>query len=476
MSKTDILPSTSSPVEPSKGSTILGASLNFVNCIVGAGCIGYGGAIAQSGGMISLTTMLLFAILAKLSFDLLIGLSIETGSITTSYEDLGEMAWGRKGRLSVLWSKLVFSYGALVAIAVIVKDNFAPACRMLLGLPGLSQDDQVRDWTLIFYKDNLLTFLLCLSAMLPICFLRDMHPLERFSAIKIMAFAMIITTVIYLFLTLRIEPTPGQLPTNPNKAFVTHWLEVRPGFIQNMGTYIFTFVAQHTCHLVYRSLKPELRNLDGWKKVSTYGLAMSTVLSLPVGLFAYLTYWEQTDSNLFLFYPPSFPLYISRLLLCVAMLLSYPMPFFSTRELIIIALPKPSKMALMLRKTSGYGRETDSLLKINHNTGQEIASTSWMIPGEDRQLTRPYHAALTVLLWGTSIFLALAAPSLGDVLNLMGCLTGTIIAFILPALFSFQIHGYTHVAAILLAIGSVVGCIGTYYSVADLVHDLQKRN
>jgi hypothetical protein len=50
---------------------------------------------------------------------------------------------------------------------------------------------------------------------------------------------------------------------------------------------------------------------------------------------------------------------------------------------------------------------------------------SWLQPGEERQLKRNHHIALTVLLWSITLFLALEASSLGDVLNLTGCACGT---------------------------------------------------
>lgn len=96
----------------------------------------------------------------------------------------------------------------------------------------------------------------------------------------------------------------------------------------------------------------------------------------------------------------------------------------------------------------------------------------YLLPGEDRQLKLKYHVLLTLLLWGVTVILALYAPSLGDVLNLVGCATGTIIAFILPAMFAFRIEGYSRTAALLIVVGGVVGCIGTYFSLVDLINDL----
>merc|ERR1712150_74619 len=97
------------------------------------------------------------------------------------------------------------------------------------------------------------------------------------------------------------------------------------------------------------------------------------------------------------------------------------------------------------------------------------------MPGEDKQLTRPFHIILTVLLWGVTTVLAIVAPSLGDVLNLVGCATGTLIAFILPAMFSFRLEGYSHIAALILTVGGVIGGFGTVLSFNQLVSDAVQR-
>ena len=94
------------------------------------------------------------------------------------------------------------------------------------------------------------------------------------------------------------------------------------------------------------------------------------------------------------------------------------------------------------------------------------------MPGESNQLKLPYHVSLTVGLWKLVVSLAISAPSLGDVLDLVGCATGTLIAFVLPGLFSLQLQGYTSQAALLLGVGGLVGTIGTFSSLQRLLHDM----
>jgi hypothetical protein len=55
---------------------------------------------------------------------------------------------------------------------------------------------------------------------------------------------------------------------------------------------------------------------------------------------------------------------------------------------------------------------------------------------------------------------------------LVGCASGTLIAFIIPALLSFRLEGYTNLAMLIFVVGGTVGTFGTYYSVKQLAADL----
>lgn len=91
---------------------------------------------------------------------------------------------------------------------------------------------------------------------------------------------------------------------------------------------------------------------------------------------------------------------------------------------------------------------------------------------DERDLSLYQHVLVTVAVWASSLILALTAPSLGDVLDLCGCAFGTAIAFILPALFSYRLTGYTPTATFLLMVGGVVGILGTWQSFVQLIQDL----
>lgn len=204
-------------------SSVAGAVFNFTNGMIGAGCVGMGGAIAQSGGFVSLFFLVLIAYMTKETFDLLIDMSVTAEGANGSYENLGRVAYGSLGRQSVVWSKFLFCFGCLVAYAKIVKDNFGSAARHMIallagpsfgGFHGLATDD------------NFITMVLGVTVMLPLCLLRDMSLLERASIVKITVVVGILAVLIYLYFA-----NPGGQIRQPGVSFVDDWLVVRPGLI-----------------------------------------------------------------------------------------------------------------------------------------------------------------------------------------------------------------------------------------------------
>jgi amino acid permease len=238
-------------------------------------------------------------------------------------------------------------------------------------------------------------------------------------------------------------------------------------------------------------LKPELRTVKTWKVVSSSALLISTTVSLLVGIFVYMTFWEATKSDIFEIYPSSRMIDAAKLLLCVTMVLTFPLPFFTCRELLVVTLIHPFCGSNIDLDNEMSGDLIEPLILSDEELVESTGVTSertdislsrriyvsvpnnWLLPADDRQLQLLGHFILTALLWFVCTGLAIAAPSLGDVLDLVGCFSGTIIAFVLPAIVSFRLEGYSHLALLILVAGGSVGIVGTYFSVRKLFVDLQ---
>lgn len=206
------------------GSTIAGATFNFINCIVGAGAIGLGGAIAISGGMISVALILFFGILTKLSLDLVIRLSVETEGAHGSFENLAQVGLGHVGKLVVMACKLLYSFGCLVAYMIVVKDNMAPAIRNLIY--GDNSASSASSWVYqLLSQPAWFTWIVSCLCILPLCLLRDMTPLASFSVVSVVSMVSIVGIVVYIFFAC---PEIG----NSGGSFYENWLEVRPGVLE----------------------------------------------------------------------------------------------------------------------------------------------------------------------------------------------------------------------------------------------------
>lgn len=213
------------------GSSVTGTVFNFTNTIVGAGAIGLGGAFAASGGLFSIGCIIFFAFLAKVSFDIIVNLSVTTATTGTmgSYEQVSEVTFGKPGLVVVIVSKFVYSFGSMIVYIVIVNDSFASALEHLVYGKVTNRkftETDANEWTLasILNNDDMVTFLLSFIVVLPLCLLRDMTPLVKFSAVKILTVALIILIVVYLFVDGDVRLHEG--------SFYQHWFEIRKGCVE----------------------------------------------------------------------------------------------------------------------------------------------------------------------------------------------------------------------------------------------------
>ena len=473
------------PSSPSGGtSSVVGCAINVTNAIMGAGCIGYGGVMASSGGFITILLITIFAILTKFSFDLLIELvlllpeqnssnshtlpSTTTSNLsktkdsssssspltTASYEALANQTYGRLGLVSLMCSKGLYSFGCMVAYIVIIHDNLASGCRGLQDLLSSSSGANETGTKQLLSNDLGVTLVVSFIVIFPLSLLRNVSHLERFSSTKIVLYVIILAIVIYMYFTLPAQEKDDEM------SFYEKWWQIKPSVLQNMGTLVFSFEAVQNVHTCFRSLHPPQRTLQSWGTVASLSIGTSYVVFLGLALFGYMTYWNETTSDLFLQYPQDEPMVcLARILLSISMFFIYPMPMFAIREIIVLSIPRTLRR---MDASGGTDMTEDTLYEeetIPSNDAESLESSlSW-----------PQHFVLTFVLVALSLILAISAGSLGQVLNLIGCVSATLVSFILPAIFSFQIQGVTYLGILFLVVGSFVGIVGTWFSVRDLL-------
>jgi amino acid permease len=208
-----------------QGSSLAGAIFNFSNSIVGAGAIGLGGAIAISGGAISIALILFFGLLTKLSLDLIIRLSITTPGAHGSYEDLAQVGLGTWGRLLVMACKLLYSFGCLVAYIIVVKDNFSHGLKHLLYGDEDTFGTHPNYLESTLQSEDMTTWVLATTVILPLCLLRDMTPLASLSVVSVFSMVVIVAIIIYMYFA---HPEIRQ----PGGSTYENWFQIRPGVME----------------------------------------------------------------------------------------------------------------------------------------------------------------------------------------------------------------------------------------------------
>jgi len=402
-------------------------ALMFCMSIAGAAALGISGAIAQSGGIASIVMVFFVAILTKRSLDLLMAVSIDTEGVNGSYEQLGFIAMGVGGKVAVFVSKYLYTFFLLLVHIKVVKDNFPSAMQGIVG----------PEYEYLFANKDVVTFITSLLVVFPMCLLRTMGLVELTSVAKI-GTAMIITVfIVYFYINMSGAKVLRQ------ESVYEDWLEVKPGVLPSLGTFVFFFVAHNCAHISYETLREDIRDMKHWKQVTTIEVLLCMALCLCLGFSVYMTFWDDTTSIMLQLYPVTMALNIVKVLVCIFSVFTIPMNFFAAREMIIISFP--------------------SLPPIVDENGSRRPSEWWL--QAERQLIGPLHFALSLFKWFIVTMLAILAPSLNDILNVGGCICGTMIGFILPSLFWFRLKGYSHEALFMLVVGTMVGTVGTFFAV-----------
>ena len=533
--------------------------------------IGAAGAMSKSGYVASVVTLVCVALLTKSSLDSLIHLQEKHG--TDGFENLGLLAFGRRGKYAVLLSKFLYSFGCTIAYMLIVKNNLSSALCHLLAIESTSTSTLLS--TRFLLNKDAVSIAVSAVGILPVCLHRRFASLAKFSLVSIVSIVCYVSIVVWEYYFNSAVSVKKDLS-------VDLVLPFKASFFSSMGTFVFAFVSQHCAHMAYRSMR--VPTSENWRKVTAFSTVFALTTILVVSSYVYFTFWDNTPDDIFSQYPPSYTIDYAKLLLSLTMLLSFPLPFFTCRELIIVWLlmleEEPSSAsnaaaATTKRKTSKqtsesyskpteYGTEDDLHARLlSHDGGASLASALGSSIGSDDhlsqqqqqqqqqqhraaspappyypsaydrattssasspsfnnkrqssrqssesakasskkthsidrlllpatressspnnqllsfQLRSPYHQGLTLLVWGASVTVAALSPSLGSVLDLVGNVAGSAIAFILPAAFFIKLENrLTVMTGLMFSVGCFIGLIGTIFSIKNIVDGNEDGN
>ena len=305
---------------PKKKSSIMGASSNLVNSIVGAGIIGIPYALRMSGLWAGVLLLILVAALTDKSLRLL----VEQASFhprlchlpVHTFEDLASYPYGKVGSGFVLFNMFVMAYGAMVAYLLIIKDTVPTAM-------GYDHGTHMVERNLILVATSLVV-------MLPLSMQRDMASLACTSAFSVAAD---IVLVVFIAAFSPIKETVaanggfGQVLRNDGINYSTLFI--------GLGILSTAMACQHSAFIVANSLENKTRRR--WGRVTNQSIALSAMLCLILGVCGYLGFLGSTQGDVLNSFPhDSMQANVARLLLAFTMFLTYPMESFVARHVLVM--------------------------------------------------------------------------------------------------------------------------------------------
>jgi solute carrier family 38 (sodium-coupled neutral amino acid transporter), member 11 len=323
------------------------------------------------------------------------------------YEDLCASQFGHAGYVFVVGAMGIFAYGAAVAYLIGIgaseRTIRGPISLLRLSSPpdfplpshppfhshaGDNMAIVVSSWSGTDLKTNpwvkrVTLSAIAIGAVLPLAMLKNMSALSKTSAFSICSVIFIIGVVIKNAIT-----GPGDAPvpvTDEDKELKV----IDSNFFPAVGVIAFAFVCHHACFIVYNTLRDNTE--ARWAKTVHITLSVATSVMFTLAVAAFVTFRGIMKGSFLTNYSYTDPLCnLMRCLFATCQTLTYPIELFVARH---------SIHALM------------------------FPAQKW---------TQQQHIVITLLLWGSSLAIALNVTDLSIVLELTGGVAAVSIGFLMP--------------------------------------------
>lgn len=361
--------------------SIVMASFNLSNAILGAGVGGMPFALKEAGFYSGLMLLALVATCSDYTVRLLVRLAQKVKK--NYYEQLCLHELGNRGYVAVLLAMGIFAYGAMTAYLIGIGDTMSIVVSHWAGI-NLHEEPWVHRVVLVC---------LAVGAVLPLSLLRDMASLSKTSFMSIVSVCFIMLVVISQAIT---GPGDARQPVTEEERKLYF---VDSKFFPAIGIISFAFVCHHACFIVYNTLRDNSE--ARWAKTVHLSLGVAVGVMMVLAMAAYLTFRGVMNSNFLTNYSYTNELVnVMRCLFAITQILTYPVELFVARHAFhALAYPR-------------------------------------------QKWTNQQHYVFTLLLWGSSLAIALNVADLGVVLELTGGISAVFIGFVLPPLLHFRLSEY----------------------------------
>jgi len=380
----------------------LGSSVFVLSATtLGAGILALPYAMATLGWLFGSLLLLAVGLASSYSINLLLVTAASVGA--TTYEELGHALFPRFGRRLVVACTLVLIFGSLTAFFVIIGDTLGPAMQSI-----------VHNDTNFFMQKKVLLVIAAIVLVYPLCLLRSIHALERWSFLAvgiILAFSVVVIVESGRALHAG-TAAPAKDGSDPSLSRHFELFQGSTSLFEALPIICLAFTCQTMVFPIWNALiggsgHPPSQRETGlapaksmWSVVNR-ALLLCGSLYLLVGCFGYALFGASTKGDVLNNFATNKPFWDTvRLLFTMAICIHYPVVHFGFRGAVL---------------HTWFGGYTDAENNIR------------------------FHV-LTVLTVLASLVLAIVLPDLSTVFSLTGALCAFPYCFMFPTLFFLRLH------------------------------------
>ncbi|KAG4097128.1 hypothetical protein H8356DRAFT_993941 [Neocallimastix lanati (nom. inval.)] len=411
--------------------TVFSSIVTLSNTLLGSGMLAMPAAFASVGLYFGIVNVFVFGCGALFGLWLLTRCATYTGR-NSSFFSLSMITFPQA---SVFFDLAISikCFGVSVSYLIIIGD-LMPV--VTLGLfPNISLNS--------IFLSRELWITIGVLIIIPLAFMRKLDSMRHTSFISLLAIVyLLIIVVYYYFIPFETNNIQQKRQQQLNKKSNSELNPSYPGnpkiekfifsmdFFKNLPIFVFAF----TCHQNILSVYNEMRDnrQKNVNKVITTSISFGAILYWIVGICGYLTFGDQTDSNVISMYPPSsYIILFGQLSMVIMVMLSYPLQMFPCR----LSL---DKVFYNLKRIINRHNEESNLL--NPMATSMLNNSSSAVRAYDQPMSDKKFFFMTLSILVCSYVLACSVKTLGIVLSIVGATGSTMICYILPGLLYYKLE------------------------------------
>eukprot|EP00980_Cylindrotheca_fusiformis_P008007 scaffold1706_cov116-Cylindrotheca_fusiformis.AAC.10 len=463
---------------------IPGAVANLCSATLGAGILALPFALYQAGIICGGILLMASGWATSTSIQMIVE-ACDRFKIST-YEQVVQHVLGRRARKVVEISILVFCLGTAVGYVIAVGDVME---RVVYLSPS---------------QKRLAMAIVWLCAMLPLSCLRRMQSLQCASGVGIASIGLLLVAATVHLLDPHDSSYIYESPAASLKDFLGPaeggWLAV----LRACPIVFFAFSCQVNVCQIYTELPGHSGEdkVKAMRWVTWLAVGLCGLLYTSISLVSLMDFGEGVLPNMLSCYTLTNRetlLHVAFLAMALAIVMAFPLNIFPARVSIVqmlgrrpcesIAADDQECQQLLQPNTNDDGsaasysvlmeeteQGTDDLLRsqlLTPNSSMSRANTLDSLYSADEEEFQVWrHVAVTLILAGSALGLALVIPNISVVFGLLGGTTSSLLGFVVPGLMGLKMNKADIRAWILVVAGSLIGLLTTGVTVYSMIQEM----